>query len=104
MFDHSVIVKFEILSILKMVEQNMSKFKTGADIMAFVNNFLNDASNLKMIQAVLFMIIEDAINMMKVVKGVLLVYQEDENVKLGENQKLYKLNEEFSVHGFDYAI
>ena len=42
--------------------------------------------------------------MMKVVKGILIVYQEDEDVKMKKDQKMFKINDEMSVHGFDYAI
>ena len=87
-----------------MIEEKMDKFETGADVMVFVSNFLNDRGNMQMLQAVLFMILEDAINMMKVVKGILIIYQEDEDVSLGENQKMFRINDEMSVHRFDYAI
>lgn len=82
LFDHNIVIKFEILSILKMVESNLASLKTGNDVIAFSNNFISDRQNMDLIKAVLFMVIEDATNIMKVVKGILLVYQEDENISL----------------------
>ena len=57
-----------------------------------------------MLEAVLFMVIEDATNIMKVVKGILVIYEEDESVELGPDQKPFKINDEISVYKFAYAI
>lgn len=95
-----------------MVKKN-NKLQTGKDIHNFVSQFIRGPANKALLQEVLFMIIEDATNIMKVVKGVLLTYkkgspgQEDRRnqwLKLGDGMFAYKLVYEIKDSIFKIVI
>jgi hypothetical protein len=67
----------------------------------FARSFLKSRSNSGLVERVLLMIIDDAVNIMKVLKGTLVSY---EIVERKQQQQLFKLYKSVFVSGLDYAI
>lgn len=56
----------------------------------------------KMIESILMMVIEDATNIMKVVKGIVISIDDDQ--KIDGDKKPYKINEDLSLFSINYGI
>ena len=52
----------------------------------------------------LMMVIEDATNIMKVVKGIVISFEHENSIKIAEGKKPYKLTEDFAVFEINYLI
>jgi hypothetical protein len=50
------------------------------------------------------MILQDANNIMKVVKGILVIYTYNKNPKIKSNCKPYKINEKLEYYSINYQI
>lgn len=51
-----------------------SESKESSNFLQFIDEFVGGRNNIKFIESILIMILEDANNIMKVVKGILIIY------------------------------
>lgn len=80
----------------------MDNFKTGNDLLRGIIDFLS--FHVQLIETILFMVIDDANNIMKVFKGILIKYVKVEKESLIEDQKPLKLFDGMTAVGIKYLI
>lgn len=73
-YNNIINIKFCIPSILNILEEKIDAFKTGYDIIREIKEFLMNEGNYSLLEALLFLIVDDANNIMKVLKGFLIKY------------------------------
>ena len=72
------------------------------DIIKELKNFLTNIQNYSLIEAILFMVVDDANNIMKVLKGFLIKYEKVDEYELKDGEKPLKIHENMTVYGIKY--
>jgi hypothetical protein len=103
-FENLVNVKFSIPSVFKLVESSLAQLETTDDVLKLVHGILGEEASLKLTEKILMMVLEDATNIMKVVKGIVISFNYDENLSLTGGKKPYKLTADFCVYHISYKI
>lgn len=86
----------------RIIEKKEAEFECAHDILRFIHSFMSAKRFQKMIESILMMVIEDATNIMKVVKGIVISIDDDSRIE--GDKKPYKINEDLSLFSLNYSI
>lgn len=103
-FNSQVLFKYSVVSIMEVIGVFGGLFVEADDVFGFLSALLNCRRHIGFVEEILLMISEDANNIMKAVKGILLIYQYSPEFSTKGDQKPYKINDKLTYSGLDYKI